>query len=149
VDGIDLLILALRLLFVALLYAFLVVVLRTSIGAVGSPSADRAPHERRRLEFVVIEPGTSSLAAGEVIGVPDGATFGRAGEADIVLADSAVSAQHARIQRVGRKWVITDLGSTNGTRVNDAIAHPRATLAEGDVVQLGTVQLQVRPRDGR
>lgn len=140
-DAIDVLILALRLLLVALLYLFLVLVLRVATRGLGQP-AQSAPELRLR----VLEAGATQLAPGEVIAVPDGAMLGRGDRADLVLADTAVSAEHARLQRAGRRWTVTDLGSTNGTRVNDAVVRKRAHLADGDVLTLGTVRLQVVAR---
>jgi len=35
-----------------------------------------------------------------------------------VVADSAVSGEHARLSRIGHEWMVRDLGSTNGTLVN-------------------------------
>jgi hypothetical protein len=139
VDAVDVLILALRLLLVALLYLFLLAVLRTAFAAT-------RPTATSRLCLRVVEPGASSLQPGEILDVVAGATLGRGGRANVVLADTAVSAEHARVDRVGRRWVVTDLGSTNGTRLNDAIVSGRAPLTEGDVLSLGTVRLQVVAR---
>ncbi len=144
-DAIDLVILALRLVFVALLYVFLVVVLRFATrGLRQSAPAPRRAQSALRLR--VLEPGATDLAPGELIAVPDGATLGRDDRADLVLADTAVSAEHARLSRAGRSWTVTDLGSTNGTRLNDALVRDQAQLAEGDVLTLGTVRLQVVTR---
>ena len=140
-DAVDLLILALRLVFVALLYLFLLVVLRVAARGLRQPTPSAA-----ELRLLVLEAGATELAPGEVIAVPDGATLGRGDRADLVLADTAVSAEHARVQRAGRRWTVTDLGSTNGTRVNDAVVRKRAHLADGDVLTLGTVRLQVVAR---
>jgi pSer/pThr/pTyr-binding forkhead associated (FHA) protein len=63
-----------------------------------------------------------------------------------VLADPSVSAEHARLTRVGHAWVVTDLGSTNGTRVNEAQVSGKASLASGDVLAIGHVRLQVVAR---
>jgi hypothetical protein len=145
VDAIDLLILALRLVFVALLYVFLVLVLRLSVRALREPATTSA-RGRERLELVVVDPGASALSAGAVIAVDDGSTFGRSEGADVLVSDIAVSGAHARIERVGRRWMVRDLGSTNGTRVNDARIEPRGALREGDVLSIGTVRLQVKPR---
>jgi len=139
VDAVDVLIFALRLLLVALLYAFVVVVLRTAIQATRSSAS-------WRLSLRVVEPGSSDLKPGDILAVPAGTTLGRGDRADVVLADSAISAEHARVERVGRRWVVTDLGSTNGTRVNEAVVRGRAALAEGDVLALGTIRLQVVAR---
>ena len=145
-DVVDLLILALRLLLVALLYLFLFAVLRLAIAGLRAPAAAAQPQGAQRLRLQVIEPGESTLRSGQVLEVVDSMTLGRGDRADMVLGDTAISAEHARVSRVGRKWVITDLGSTNGTRVNDALVKGRAPLADGDVLGLGTVRLQVLPR---
>jgi pSer/pThr/pTyr-binding forkhead associated (FHA) protein len=144
VDGVDLLIFALRLVLVALLYLFLFAVLRLAIGGLRSPSRTASAAQRLRLQ--VIEPGQSTLSSGQIIEIGDGTTLGRGERADLPLGDAAVSAEHAQVSRSGRKWIVRDLGSTNGTRVNDAPVKGRTTLAEGDVLGLGTVRLQVVPR---
>jgi hypothetical protein len=56
------------------------------------------------------------------------------------------SRQHAVITYQDRVLVIEDLNSTNGTFVNRTRVHPgeKRPLQAGDVVQIGTVQLQVR-----
>ena len=145
-DVVDLLILALRLLFVVLLYLFLFAVLRLAISGLRAPAAAAQPEAAQRLRLQVIEPGDSGLSSGQILEVGDGMTLGRGGRADMVLGDTAISAEHAQVSRVGRKWVVTDLGSTNGTRLNDALVNGRAASAEGDVLGLGTVRLQVLPR---
>jgi type III secretion system (T3SS) inner membrane Yop/YscD-like protein len=147
VDLLDLAILALRILIVALLYLFLLTVLRTTAGGLRAQATPTVPSASVPLRLVVLEGGAANLNAGQVFEVtPAGATLGRAERADIVVADPAVSAEHARLSRVGRAWVITDLDSTNGTRLNEAQVRGRSPLADGDVLALGNVRLQVQAR---
>src|SRR5262245_21603874 len=101
------------------------------------------PSPAQRLSLRVVEPGASNLTPGAVLQLGDGTTLGRGEQADVVLADPAVSSEHARVDHVGRGWVVIDLGSTNGTRVNEAIIRGRTRLAAGDVLSLGTVRLEV------
>ena len=68
--------------------------------------------------------------------LPSGAMFGRSARAEVVLADSSVSAEHARVFRVGRAWVVTDLGSTNGTQVNGEQVIEKQ-LTDGDMIAIG------------
>jgi hypothetical protein len=68
-----------------------------------------------------------------------GATVGRSRDCDIVLADSNVSRRHAELRPAGGGWTITDLGSTNGVRVNGRALTAPATLASGDHIVIGTV----------
>ena len=98
------------------------------------------------LRLVVLESGTSDLVPGQAVELTDAAILGRAERADVVLADPAVSSEHARVSRVGRAWVISDLGSTNGTRLNDRRVDGDVPLALGDVVALGNVRFRVGTR---
>lgn len=60
--------------------------------------------------------------------------------------DGYVSRKHASISLSGNRYFLTDLGSTNGTRLNDALLSPNtpAVLHHGDRIQLGRVVLQFR-----
>ena len=148
IDVLDVLILALRLLIVALLYLFVVVVLRTAMASLPAapPLRPRKIAAGQRLHLLVVEAGSSALRSGEILEIPAGATLGRSDRTDVVLADTAVSSEHAQVDRVGRTWVVTDLGSTNGTRINDAPVTGRTRLAHGDVLSVGTVRMQVLAR---
>jgi len=63
-------------------------------------------------------------------------TIGRSPEATIVLGDPNVSRHHAEIRPAGDGFVVVDLGSTNGSRVNGTkvAEHP---LRDGDEVSFG------------
>jgi pSer/pThr/pTyr-binding forkhead associated (FHA) protein len=63
-------------------------------------------------------------------------TIGRSSENEVVLDDVTVSRKHANIRRAGERFELIDLGSLNGTYVNNnSIA--RATLSSGDEIQFG------------
>jgi hypothetical protein len=66
----------------------------------------------------------------------DGATLGR-GDVEIQLDDPFASSRHARISRKGRTLVIEDLGSTNGTYLNDEPLTGPAPLHAGDTIRIG------------
>jgi hypothetical protein len=72
---------------------------------------------------------------------PGGATIGRSRECDIVLSDSNVSRRHAELRPLGDGWTVTDLGSTNGVRVNGRDLQPNEphVLRAGDRLDVGTV----------
>jgi hypothetical protein len=73
---------------------------------------------------------------------PGGAVIGRSRECDIVLSDSNVSRRHAEIRPTGGDgWTITDLGSTNGVKVNGRSVDS-APLKAGDEVMVGTVDVR-------
>jgi hypothetical protein len=67
-----------------------------------------------------------------------GATLGRSREADIVLDDANVSRKHAEVRPSGGSWIVRDLGSTNGVKVNGRRIQGPQSLKQGDVIELGT-----------
>ena len=68
----------------------------------------------------------------------DSVTIGRTPECDIILYDPGVSRQHARISADGDGYVVEDMGSANGTRVNGEVVQ-KTKLATGDALSLGPV----------
>ena len=73
-------------------------------------------------------------------------TIGRDGGCDLVLADLSVSRRHARLERDGSGWLLTDLGSTNGTRLNGWLVSCPVPVRAGDQVSFGTVSFLLTDR---
>jgi pSer/pThr/pTyr-binding forkhead associated (FHA) protein len=69
-------------------------------------------------------------------------TIGRAPDSDLLIDNMAVSNSHARVYSEAGRLVVEDLGSLNGTFVND-IRIDRATLRNGDTIQVGKHQIVV------
>ena len=63
-------------------------------------------------------------------------TLGRSSECQLVFADDPVSRRHAELRLVEGRWMLRDLGSSNGTWVNGRRVM-EAEVAPGDDVQLG------------
>ncbi len=75
----------------------------------------------------------------------DGAvTIGRRSDNDIALLDLEVSRRHARIDYIAPHYYISDLGSTNGTRVNGRPIDGRRPLRSGDIIEVGATRLRFR-----
>jgi len=76
---------------------------------------------------------------------PDRTTVGKAEENDIALADDPTASKlHAMIEQFAAGWLVSDLGSSNGTWVNgERIWGPRA-LQHGDEVRIGQTRLCFR-----
>jgi pSer/pThr/pTyr-binding forkhead associated (FHA) protein len=72
---------------------------------------------------------------------------GRADFNDIVLAEPSVSTTHAKLQRREGLWVITDLGSTNGTFVEGEPVEGETALAPGTTIRFGDVAVLFEPHD--
>ncbi len=125
----------------------------TDIGASVQPASRGVPHtppaERTQTYQVVgADAGTCSLRvltgrqAGASFTIPAGAcTLGRAPDSDICIEANDVSRHHLRIERQGARVQVTDLGSTNGTRVNGEPTQ-HATLRNGDEIVVGAQALR-------
>jgi len=70
-------------------------------------------------------------------------SIGRSSTNDVQILDGTVSKEHAVLEMREGQWTIRDLGSRNGTRVNDREATSPIALAPGDQVLVGQVVLQV------
>jgi hypothetical protein len=88
-------------------------------------------------------PGTIVMPSGDRIALKEGKNLiGRLADCAVVLSDGNTSRHHAQIHRAGSGFVITDLGSTNGTFVNGEKLIGDVRLADGDIVTLGSVNLR-------
>lgn len=76
----------------------------------------------------------------------DGETivFGRAGDATVRLSDPYISDRHAKVHRQGKDWIVTDLGSTNGTFINQVKVTAPTPIAAGDQLGIGRTVVEVR-----
>jgi hypothetical protein len=88
-------------------------------------------------------PARAMLLVGErrVLVPPSGAVLGRSRECDIVLDDAGVSRRHAEIRPTEDGWMLIDLGSTNGVRINDRALRGKHELRLGDRIEVGTTEL--------
>lgn len=72
--------------------------------------------------------------------------IGRGPDNDIAFFDPKASRKHAEISKEGNRYVITDLGSFNGTRINGEIIN-RAVLNHGDEIKIGSASLTFYARE--
>ncbi len=79
----------------------------STAGRVAEPLEERA---RARNQNALLLMEGKRLVVG-----PSGVTLGRSRQCDVVVDDPNVSRQHAEIRPRGGSWVLTDLGSTNGS----------------------------------
>jgi hypothetical protein len=98
-------------------------------------SPARPPKPRHFLEIVL------PLAAARRIEVGSALTIGRAPPSDLTLNSADISRSHCRIDSDGEHLVISDLGSTNGTYVNDRPIAGATLLTSGDQLRVGSYVL--------
>jgi hypothetical protein len=143
--------------FLAILYLFLLWVSRSALkdlrrGAFGGGPQLREPapdatgmHPAASLPVMpsdadvaprLVAESVPGLARGMSYDVSGGATLGR-GDVEIQLEDPFASSRHAHLIRQGAILVIEDLGSTNGTYLNDELLRGPRPLHAGDRVRIG------------
>jgi hypothetical protein len=92
-----------------------------------------------RASVVIHEDGGERLVALAA----DTVTIGRLADCDVVLTDKGASRKHAQLKLRGDVWTVTDLGSTNGTRLNGQTIQSRE-LSDGDKITIGTTVVEFR-----
>jgi hypothetical protein len=97
---------------------------------VADPLAERA---RDRSESALLLIDGKRMMVG-----PAGVTLGRSRQCDVVLDDPNVSRKHAEIRPRGGSWVLTDLGSTNGSSINGRRIDGPEVVKPGDELEIGT-----------
>ncbi|MEJ2012986.1 MAG: FHA domain-containing protein [Anaerolineales bacterium] len=65
--------------------------------------------------------------------------IGRAPDNSVVLQDETVSARHARISYASGQWILEDLGSKNGTFVNEIPLDQELVVTYGDQITFGSM----------
>jgi hypothetical protein len=140
VDAFLLAIWVVRVAFLALLYLFLLFVVRALLRDLRS--ATREPSaELGRLSVVASPSGDPPAGASFALGAVT--SIGRDVNNAVVVEDPFASADHAVLTFRGRAWYVEDLGSTNGTYVNGSRVEGLAPLGFGDEVQVGQVRFRL------
>jgi hypothetical protein len=117
----------------------------TRVASVQARPVDYEKRSRRRrssgsLALKFVEPNDRT---GERIDVDTAVTIGRNSDCDLSLNDTYLSSRHARLTNDEGDLSIEDLGSTNGTYVNQELVDGRVHLERGDIVQVGGVLFEV------
>jgi hypothetical protein len=137
----------LRIAFIALIYLFLFLVLRTTARELAvaartmGSGGDRAP----MVALEVIDAAGSSLPAGAVLALEPASSIGRIPGNTIVVDDPHTSARHAELRFQRDQWWLRDLGSSNGTMLNDELVRAVVGVRPGDVIQCGRVRFRLVP----
>jgi pSer/pThr/pTyr-binding forkhead associated (FHA) protein len=146
----------LKVVFLALLYFFIYRAIRSVVADLrpaGSGSVGRAKGGRDKptakpkgggkapRSLVVVDEQGSKVQTVQLNGTLQ---VGRAEACQIQLPDTYASSFHARIYNRDGSWYIEDLGSTNGTYVNQRRITAPAELRAGDRVKIGKTTLDLR-----
>jgi pSer/pThr/pTyr-binding forkhead associated (FHA) protein len=140
----------LRLAFVALIYGFFFLVVRSLWRDLRSTVSTASTALGR---LVVITSPEGQPPPGTSIPLDAVTTLGRDVNNTVMVDDTFVSADHAMLTFRGRVWFLEDRRSTNGTFLNGQSVQGEVPLGYGDEIQLGGVRLRlerslVPERDG-
>ena len=134
----EVVLLILRILMAITLYAFLGILLFYLQRDVRLAKSQLLPTPQAYLEALEGEDAGLTFAMDRVN------LLGRAASNTIQLKETTVSAQHARLSYQGTLWWLEDLGSRNGTRVNEIDVSQPLVVTYGDILAFGrcTMRLQ-------
>jgi hypothetical protein len=138
-------VLFLRVLLVAALYAFLGVALWVLWKQLEQAS-ERV--SGRRVAPIRLEVATSTQPGIVLAFTQPEVTVGRHPRSDVPLQDEAVSVRHAHLSFHHGQWWLQDLGSKNGTMLNSQPVLRATVLANGDEIRCGEARLSVGLDDG-
>ncbi|MFY9265683.1 MAG: DUF3662 and FHA domain-containing protein [Solirubrobacterales bacterium] len=102
----------------------------------GAPARDFGPAAPSATPSAVIETGDRRFSL-----APPATVIGRGREADVRLDDPNVSRRHVQFSVDGGQWVVSDLGSTNGTRLGGKPIDRPEPLRSGDTIEVGNTLL--------
>lgn len=106
-----------------------------------APAGDEDGRTRVRMalpKFVMR--GVSGTTFGKTFGVVGALTLGRSAECDISIPSDEISRHHAKLQVVPDGVMVEDMGSANGTFVNNQRVHGTVLMKHGDELRLDTVR---------
>ncbi|MGD9606274.1 MAG: FHA domain-containing protein [Leucobacter sp.] len=89
---------------------------------------------------------TSGVAAGTTVPLDDDVlTIGRSSSSSLVIVDEYTSTYHAKLTRNGDQWMLTDLDSTNGTKINGSRVTGTVIAPPFAPITIGTTTFELRP----
>jgi pSer/pThr/pTyr-binding forkhead associated (FHA) protein len=139
----EIILLLLRLAGAAVLLAFFGLIGWYIYQDVGFASAALAAQSQPLGGLIVVENPAGLPAVGTRYPLLPVTSIGRSSSNVIVLDDGYTSGQHSLINRRGELWWLEDLGSRNGTLLNDALLAETAVLSAGDIITIGNIKLKL------
>lgn len=134
----DIVLLGLRLLLALVLYAFLAAALLYLWRDLRSASLETDVPPQGYIELLT-EPEPGQIFALSKLNL-----FGRSRDNTVVLDEGTVSGHHARLSYQGGQWLLEDLGSKNGTGVNELTLEDPMVVTFGDELRFGNIRVAMK-----
>ena len=151
----DLIVTALKVGFLAVLWIFVLLVANTIRNALvgrpvpavaGGPAAVPAGGGRRSQSEARVLAIQTGSQAGARLALVEHFRIGRSADCALILDDDYVSGDHAEMQRRSNgDWILTDLGSTNGSFVNGVRVTTPTVVTTSDDIRIGRTQMRLEP----
>lgn len=107
-------------------------------------NGDKRRRIKKTLGLEIISAGQNlNLKKGGVIPINGQLTIGRKNDNLLILTDSYVSSHHVKIFIKNTDYIIEDLGSTNGTLLNEERLEGKTLLSIGDEIKVGSAVFKV------
>lgn len=90
---------------------------------------------------------TGGRAGDKLVVDSDLVLIGRASDCDLIIDDEYSSNYHARLSRNGDQWFLEDLGSTNGTFIENSRVHSSTTVQTRDPIRIGKTIFTLQHHD--
>lgn len=154
----ELIVTLLKVAFLAALWIFVLLVantIRTDMIGVPATVGGRAPRRRASTPEPQRNPGpsvpearilaiTSGTQAGARLALVEHFRIGRSTDCALILDDDYVSGDHAEMRRLpDGRWMLTDLGSTNGSFVNGVRVTTPTPVTTADDIRIGRTQMRL------
>jgi hypothetical protein len=136
-------ILVLRIALLAGLYLFLLVIVLVIVRDLGRGGQARQSAPRKLGRLIVVGADESLGLAAQEFALQPTTTIGRDPSCTVQVQDSFVSTAHALLTWKDGRWWLEDLGSTNGTQLNNRDVTVPTPVAYNDVVQVGRVRFKL------
>lgn len=130
----------LRLLLIILAYAFIAGIAYTIF-----LDLRRSMQEKSTTFFPVLtlhvemkeDPFEKNITSPEVI-------IGRDPACDVIITDETISLRHCKLGFHNKQWWAEDLGSTNGSYLNETLIQAPIVLTDGDTLRLGLINISLK-----
>ena len=133
--------------FLAVLYLFLLWIARSALKDLGRSrpgptNGSGGPADGIPRAPLLIVVGGGGLQAGAQFAIDGSATIGRSPQAEVRIDDSFASARHARVYEREGLYYVEDMGSTNGTYLNERRLSAQKQLRGEDRIRIGDTEFR-------